>query len=87
MATTNNHSVRQPVSGVLKQVHHIDIDVRRQVALLPEGDALAVGARVVAHLFVDRAAVAPHDGRCDEATAAVPALVIAPLLVDRLAEE
>jgi len=34
------------------QVHHID--VLRQGVLVPEGDALAVGARVVAQLQVHR---------------------------------
>ena len=53
--------------------------------LLPEGDAGAVRARVVAPLLVHSPTVLPHGARLAEALVAVRALVVAPLLVHRRA--
>jgi hypothetical protein len=61
------------------QVHRVDVLI--QVAHLPEGDSIAVGARVRPHLLVDFGAVPPHVARPAEAAAAVRALVVAPPLV------
>ena len=59
-------------------------DVRLQGALLPEGDAGAVGARVVPALLVHCLDVRLQVALRPEGARAVGARVIAPLLVHRL---